>query len=123
MKKLFYIFGIFLLNLNMQVFATTSDWTDTWIFWTCVSKSDVRNGYIYLDNIPCIINNAIDFFMGIAWTISLIFIIIWAYQMLFWSLWKDNAKWKTTITYAITWFVLAASSWLIIKFVIDNFGS
>lgn len=116
MKKIFLIIFTLILNFNSRVFA------DSWLFWTCLTEAQIRAwNKITMDTIPCMINELIDVFMGIAWTVSIIFIIIWSYQMLFWSLSKDNAKWKSTIIFAITWFVLAAFSWLIIKFVLDNF--
>jgi hypothetical protein len=117
MKKISLIIFTLFLNFFSKVHA------DTWIFWECATTTQIRNWGIDIDTIPCLLDNWIDFFMGIAWTISVIFIIIWSYQMLFWSLAKDNAKWKTTIIYAISWFVLASFSWAIIKFILDNFGA
>lgn len=119
-KNLFIVFAI-LLSLQNKAFA------DTGIFWSCLWEWNVwvekiRNGDIHLDTIPCVIRNWIDYFMGIAWTISVIFIIIWAYQMLFWSLQKDITKWRNTIIYSLAGFALAACSWLIIRFILDNFG-
>lgn len=119
MKKILYITIILLLNLNTKVFAGI----DTWIFWGCRSQDQIRRGDVDITTIPCVINELIDLFMWLAGTISIIFIIIWAYQMLFWSLAKDNSKWKTTIIYAISWFILAAFSWVIIKFILDNFSN
>jgi hypothetical protein len=120
MRKIFLIIFTVFFNFYSKVSALNSD---TWIFWECATKTQIRNWGIDIDTIPCLLDNWIDYFMGIAWTISVIFIIIGAYQMLFWSLAKDNAKWKTTIIYAIIWFVLASFSWAIIKFILDNFGA
>lgn len=118
MNKKSLIILTFLLNFYNKTFADS----DTGIFWSCVTKDNIKSWNIHLDDIPCVIQNAINFFMWIAWTISVIFIIIWAYQILFWSLSKDVSKGKTTIMYAIAWFILAASSWLIIKLILDNFS-
>lgn len=118
MKKIIFAITFILSNFQTKVFA--AQWT--WVFWGCRSIDQIRKGDIVMDTIPCMISELINIMMGIAWTISVIFIIIWAYQMLFWSLSKDNAKWKQTIIYAITWFVLASFSWLIIKFILDNLG-
>lgn len=117
MKKIYLL--IFLLILNAEkTFAANS-----WIFWGCLEATDIRNGNFEVENIACTIDNAINFFMWIAGTIAVIFIIIWAYQMVFSSLtWWDRAKWKKTVILAISWFVLAAFSWVIIKFIIDNFS-
>lgn len=117
MKKIFYVIFWSIISINSSVFAD-----DSWVFWSCRTESQIRNWDINIDTIPCLINQLIDVLMGIAWTVSVVFIIIGAYQMLFWSFWKDNSKWKATITYAITWFVLASFSWLIIKFILDNFS-
>lgn len=97
---------------------------DLWILWTnssCVSSNDLRTGQIKLDNIPCLIQSTTNYLLAIAGTISVIFIIIWAYQILFWSLTQNTTKWKDTIISALIWFALAALSWFIIKLVIDNF--
>jgi hypothetical protein len=118
MKIIYLILFTILLNLNTKVFAA-----DTWVFWVCRSQEQIRTGDINISTIPCVIDSLIDVFMWIAWTVAIVFIIIWAYQMLFWSLVKDNSKWKTTIIYAISWFVLASFSWLIIKFILDNFSN
>lgn len=116
MRKLFFVLIAFLSNFYTKTFA------DTWIFWSCVDQNQIRTWDIHIETIPCVIRTSIDFFMWIAWTISIIFIIIWAYQMLFWSLQKDVTKWRNTIIYSLAWFALAACSWLIIKFILDNFG-
>lgn len=120
MKKIFLIIFTLVLNFYAKVYAWNAD---TWIFWECATKENIRNWEIDIDTIPCLLDSWIDYLMGIAWTISVIFIIIWAYQMLFGSMWKDASKWKQTIIYAITWFVLASFSWVIIKFILDNFGA
>lgn len=119
MRKLIFVILTIIINFQSRVFAAPS----TWIFWSCVTDYQViRKWDLTIDTIPCVISELIDVMMWIAWTISVIFIIIWAYQMLFGSLSKDNAKWKQTIIFAITWFVLASFSWLIIKFILDNLG-
>jgi len=120
MKKIFLIIFTVFLNFFLKVHALTW-YVDTWIFWECTTKENIIDWNINIDTIPCLLDNWINYLMGIAWTISVIFIIIWSYQMLFGSLAKDNAKWKQTIIYAISWFVLASFSWVIIKFILDNF--
>lgn len=118
MRKLIFVILTIIINFQARVFAAQG----TWVFWSCLSITEIREWSATIDTIPCVISELIDVMMWIAWTISVIFIIIWAYQMLFWSLSKDNAKWKQTIIFAITWFVLASFSWLIIKFILDNLG-
>jgi len=73
-----------------------------------------------MEDIPNILKWAIDFFMWIAWTIAIIFIIIWAYQILFGSLEQDKTKWKNTIIMALWGFAIASLAWLIIKFLLEN---
>jgi type II secretory pathway component PulF len=73
-----------------------------------------------LSDIPEMIQWLINFFMWIAWTVAIIFIIIWAFKILFWSLEWDTKQWKDTIVMALWWFVLAALSWFIVDFIINN---
>lgn len=97
---------------------------DLWIFWsesTCRSEAEFRTWDIHLENIPCLIQWAINFFLGIAWTIAVIFVIVWAYKILFGSLSQDKTKWKDTIIMALTGFAIATLSWFIIKILLDNF--
>lgn len=86
-----------------------------------ISNSRLREGNIHADDIPGIISSAINFFMSIAGTIAVIFIIIGAYKILFGSLQQDKTKWKDTIIMALGWFALAALAWMIIKVIVDNF--
>ena len=104
---------------------------DSWILWDFYNEEINKNSKntieaiktwdIHMDNIPNILIHAINFLMWIAWTISIIFIIIWAYKILFWSLSWSSAEWKDTVIMAVTWFAIASLSWFIIKFIIDNF--
>ena len=87
-----------------------------------ISNSRLRNGNVDIDDIPNAIRAAIDFFMGIAGTIAVIFVIIGAYKILFGSLQQDKTKWRDTIIVALGGFALAALSWVIIKVIINNFG-
>ncbi len=114
MKKIFLITLTIFLYIN-KVFAWQNAWLLQW-----VTTTDIRNWNIHAENIPNIIGNAINFFFWIAWTIAIVFIIIWAYRILFGSLTQDKTKWKDTIVMAITWFVLASMSWAIIQFILDN---
>lgn len=85
-----------------------------------ISNTRLREWNVDLDDIPLAIKSAIDFFMGIAGTISVIFIIIWAYKILFWSLQQDKTKWRDTIIMALWGFALAALAWTIIQVIIKN---
>lgn len=116
MKKIFFImlWNLFLLN---NVFA---DWGIIWGDWITAEK--LRKWDIHTEDIPVAIKNAIDFGIWIAWTIAIIFIIIWAYKILFGSLKQDTTDWKNTIIYAISWLVIASLAWVIIKLILDNFS-
>ncbi|MCP4523534.1 MAG: hypothetical protein GY828_04920 [Candidatus Gracilibacteria bacterium] len=119
MKKYFLLFLLFITNLQ-QTFANQND---LGIFGDqCgISKTDFREGNkIHIDDIPCFIQGAINFFLGIAGTIAVIFIIIGAYKILFGSLSQDTTKGKDTIIMALTGFAIASLSWFIIKFLINN---
>lgn len=115
MKKIFYF--IIITQIFLQNKLTFASENITWL-----PNNDLRNGNIHIDDIPHVILNAINFFIWIAWTISVIFIIIWAYKYLFGSLDNQTDKWKDTIFMAIIWFILSACAYLIVKFVIDNFA-
>ena len=65
---------------------------------------------------------AIDYLMGFAWTIAIIFIILWAYKIALWSLNNDKSKWKEMVVLAISWLILASLAWVILKIIIDNFS-
>ncbi len=115
MKKILYIIIWYILSIEI-IFAES-----LWIFeWTWKSNTDIREGNIHMEDIPKIIRGAIDLLLEIAWTISIIFIIIWAYKILFGSLTSEKTKWKDTIIMALTWFAIASLAWFIIKFLIDN---
>ena len=90
------------------------------ILW--ISNYRLRSGRVWLSDIPFAIRNAIDFFMWIAATIAVIFIVIGAYKILFGSLQQDKTKGRDTIIAALWGFALAALSWMIIRLIISNFS-
>jgi hypothetical protein len=101
---------------------TFADWGFLWNFrWDDTEKA-LRTWDVHIEDIPIILKSAINFFMGIAGTIAIIFIIVWAYKILFGSLEQDKTKWKDTIIMALTGFALASLSWFIIKIILDNFS-
>ena len=116
MKKMKYIILAFLLWLHSQIYATDAGV----LGW--VTKEQLRNWDIHTDDIPKIISYAIDYLMWVAGTIAVIFVIIWAYKIALGTLEGDKSKGKQTIYYALAWFALASLSWIIMKFVIDNFS-
>jgi hypothetical protein len=116
MKKIFYT--IIALFTSFQVALAGSN---AWIFETSgVTGDNLKQWNIHIGDIPNMIRWVIDFLLWVAGTISIIFVIVWAYQILFWSLSGDKSKWKNTIVAALIWFALASLAWFIIRFVIDN---
>jgi len=118
LKNIIFVFISYITTINL----TFADW---WILWnftwsTSDTETAIRTWNIHTGDIPVIIKWAIDFFMSLAWTISIIFIIIWAYKILFGSLEQDKTKWKDTVFMALGGFAIAALSWFIIKLIIDN---
>ncbi|MDP2090689.1 MAG: pilin [Candidatus Gracilibacteria bacterium] len=86
------------------------------------TEKALRSGDIHTDDIPNIIRGVIDFMMGIAGTIAIIFIIVGSYKILLGSIQQDKSEGKNTIIMAITGFAIASLAWFIIKFIIDNFS-
>ncbi len=115
MKKIFLYALWFIYSID-NLYAVN----DAGILWDGISQDSLRTWDIHVDDIPNIIKWAIDFWMGIAWTIAIIFIIVWAYQILFWSIEQDKSKWKNTVIMSIVWFSIASLAWFIIKLIIDN---
>ena len=115
MKKIFYTIIAFIITTKLS-------YADSWLFWSTLSETDIRNWNIHTRDIAEIIKWGIDFFIGIAWSIAVIFIIIWAYKILLGSLEQDKTKWKDTIIMALGWFIIAALAWFIIKLLVDNLG-
>lgn len=113
MKHLFYIFLAASIGTE-QIFAAES----SNILW--ISDSNLRNWDVDIADIPVAINSLIDFFMSIAGTIAVIFVIIWAYKILFGSIQQDKTKGRDTIIMALSWFALAALAWVIIKAILAN---
>jgi hypothetical protein len=78
---------------------------------------------ITFDHIPKMIRSVIDFLLWVSWTIAIIFIIYWAYQLLLWPVTSnERTKWKNTIITAITWLAIAILAWAIIRLIIENLG-
>lgn len=116
MTKIFYTFMWYILSLQLT-------FADGWILWDFrweETEKAIKNWDIHLEDIPNMINSAINFFMSIAWTIAIIFIIVWAYKILFGSLEQDKTKWKDTILMALGWFAIASLAWFIIKLIVAN---
>lgn len=116
MKKNFFYSLLAFFLINNKALAV---W-DGWFLW--VSETKIKNWDFTLSDIPNIISNATWFFMWLAWTVAVLVIIVWAYKYLFWSLQGKPDIWRETIAAAVFGFILAASAYIIIKFIIDNFS-
>lgn len=112
-KKIIW-FLVFITNIPL------SHAVDGGMLWNSVADK-LRNWNIWLSDIPNAIQGAINFFIGLAWWIAVIFIIIWAYKILFWSIEQDKTKWKDTVLMSIWGFIIASLAWFIVKFIFDNF--
>ena len=103
--------------LTINLFLLKNTYADIlWYNWA-LSSWDVTFWDIWW-----MLTNAIEFFMWLAWTVSVAFIIVWAYQMMYWSMVWDKTKWRNTIIAAIWGFVLSALWYVIVKLILDNFG-
>ncbi len=112
MKKILFILLAFMASFG-QIFAEKDNILG-------ISNSRLRNGSVHIDDIPVALRSAIDFFMWVAGTVAVIFVIIGAYKILFGSLQQDKTKGRDTIIMALGGFALAALSWMIIKVIIAN---
>ncbi len=122
MKKIKYL--MFFTLTSMYNFTFADAWIFSWISWSWNAQdvSKLRNWNFSIDDVPNILQLVTNYLMWLAWTISVIFIILWAYQMMIWSMSWEKTKWKNTVTLAASWFVLSALSWVILKTIIDNFA-
>lgn len=108
----------YLLSTQINTFAT-GKWLLEWVGW---SVEHLRTGNVHSDDIAGALKWMIDIFLWLAWTIAVIFVIIWAYKLLFGSLKSDHTQWRETITMALTGFAISVLAWFIVKFIFDNFG-
>ena len=115
MKYIVYPIIIFITFIQY----TFAGW---WIFWDFKwdkTEQALKEWNLDLSDIPNMIKWAIDFFIWIAWTVAIIFIIIWAYKILFGSI-EGKTEWKDTIFMALWWFVIAILAWFIVSIIINN---
>lgn len=120
-KKLNVAKNIMLTSLMLTISKVTLAAVDGWVFWDDQWEK-IKSWDIWFEDIPVFITNAIDFLMWIAATVAIIFIIIWAYKILFGSISQDKTKWRDTILMAIWGFVIASLAWFIVKLILDNFS-
>lgn len=112
-KSLFFILISF---LSKNVFAWNANNNILWL-----EENKIKSWTIWFADIPNVIVWAINFTLNFAAAIAIIFVIIWAYKLLFWYLEQDSTKWRDTIIMAISWFAIAILAKFIVKIVVDNF--
>ena len=128
MKKINLLLLAIYISFSIKWVSAADDAGILWwvgIWWSgeqCVTWVQLRNWDIHLEDIPCMLKWMIDIFMWFAATIAVIFIIIWAYQILYGSIEWNKTKGKETIMMALGGFALAAFSWVIVKFILNNFS-
>lgn len=116
MKNFLYLILWFTSSLSYSF----ADWWILWEFRWDETEKAIRTWDIHITDIPVMLKSVIDFWLSIAWTIAVIFVIVWAYKILFGSLEQDKTKWKDTIIMALGWFAIASLAWFIVKLIIDN---
>ncbi len=121
MKNIIRIFSLLFVYFSLLINRIYSNDLDWGILWSD-NWDDLRRGDIGFEDIPNMITYAINFFMGIAASVAVIFIIVWAYKILFGALQQDKTKWRDTIVASIMGFALASLSWFIVKLILDNFS-
>ena len=130
MNNLKFLIAYFIITITSfnRVFAEENTGLLNWIIekevdWKKMSGVErIRTWEIHLDDIPNVIHSLINTFIWIAWTVSVVFVIVWAYKVLFGSFENEHTKWRDTIVMAITGFAISVLAWFIVKFVFDNFG-
>jgi len=111
----------YILVIFTSISSSFANWK--WLLeWISGWTSDIRQWNLDLDDVSGAIQWMIKIFLGITGSVSVIFVIIWAYYLLFGSMKQDISKWRNTITMALTGFAISALAWFIVKFVFDNFG-
>jgi hypothetical protein len=123
MKKYLALITLFATKLTSLTVFADGEWKEnTWIlWWKDITQDKLRNWEIHLNDIPHILKYAIDFLLGFAWTVSVLFIIIWAYQILFGSISQEKTKWRDTIIMALAWFALASLSRFLLNYILSNY--
>ena len=121
MKKIFFALVGNIFLLTNKAFAD-----DVGIYWwisgvTPEEKvAKLRNWNISFGEIPWMILYVINFLLWIVATVYMIMIIVWAFQLMLWSVSSEKNKWKDSIKWWIIWFLVSAGAWFIMRLVIWN---
>ncbi len=120
------MFSFFAQIIQLQTAFAEGDAAPTWLlFWIKATSEQswsqrIRTWNIHLDDIPNVIHAMIKIFLEVAGTVAVLFVIVWAYQLLSWSLTWDSWKGKKTITMALTGFAISTLAWFIVEFIFTN---
>ncbi len=85
----------------------------------CIGLADmIRSGDIHLRNLPCFIKYFSQVFIGVAGSLSVLFVMIGGYTYV---LGKDESKDKAkkTITYALIGLAVSLLAWIIVDIVLQ----
>lgn len=85
-----------------------------------ITENKIRNGDFTFDDIPKVVMNATNFFLGFAGTVAVMMIIYGAFRLSLGSVESDKDTAKKIIGAAVIGFVLAVSSWAIVKLIMTN---
>ncbi len=119
MKKHLAKIPFLLVAIQSSVFAEDTSPNILWI-----DNEKLRTWNVSFSDIPKSIQSATTFILWLAATIAMIMIIVWWLKYSLWTMeWSapNKSKAQETIKYWIMWFVVAVSSWFVIKLVIENF--
>ena len=125
-KNIVWYFIIYITVLTTNSTFAEWEWAPTWLLdwvktnWDKAASVRIREWDLHLDDIPNVIKWIVDILIGLAGTIAVIFVIYWAYRLLFWSLKWDHTKWRETIIMALTGFVISILAWFIVKVIFTN---
>ena len=84
----------------------------------CIGLADMfRTGDFHLYNLPCYVKYLSQMLIGVAGTLSVIFVMIGGYRYLLGEEQQDAAK--KTITYALVGLAVSLSAWIIVDTVLQ----
>ncbi|KKU77842.1 MAG: hypothetical protein UY05_C0072G0004 [Candidatus Peregrinibacteria bacterium GW2011_GWA2_47_7] len=75
----------------------------------------VKTGKIKLWMVPFFITSLINFLLGLAGIISVLFIVLGGYRYVLGGITDDKESGKKTITYAIVGLIVSLSAWIVIN--------
>lgn len=77
----------------------------------------IKTGRIHFNYIPFYVKGLIEFLLGLAGLLSVVFIIVGGYKLLFGGLLEEKDSGKKTLTYAIGGLIVSLLAWSIVNIV------